>query len=72
MPGGNCVFNKMWLEKLEYKEWLLESGRNKARCSVCSKEFDISNMGEAAVKVHMQGMFSFQIILFLENLICKS
>lgn len=38
---------KMWLEKV--------SDRGKARCGLCSKIIDISNMGEAALTSHAKG-----------------
>lgn len=71
MPGGKCVFNKSWLEKAEYKKWLMQDDdRYKAKCSVCNKAFNVSGMGESAVKLHMNGksnFFSSLLILFLNN-----
>ncbi|GBO35079.1 hypothetical protein AVEN_94183-1 [Araneus ventricosus] len=53
---GKCVFNSLWTFKSEYTEWLKPGkDKSKARCLWCSKEFDISNMGESAVKAHMKG-----------------
>lgn len=53
---GKCLFNMEWLSKKEYAEWLRACDNDrKAKCSWCSKEFDIANMGEAAVKSHMKG-----------------
>ena len=56
MPG-NCSFNDVWLHKPVFKEWLwrVEGQQRKARCNACSKEFDIGNMGEAALTSHMDG-----------------
>lgn len=56
MPG-NCAFNDAWLLKADFKEWLrfVEGNKRKARCVVCSKDIDISNMGEAALTSHMEG-----------------
>lgn len=52
MPS-NCHFQIKWLENPEYKKWLDRGTvESKAKCSMCRKEFDISNMGEAALKSH--------------------
>ena len=58
MPGGNCVFNPSWLKKDCYKDWLVQDKlkpASNARCSKCLKTFDVRNMGEAALKSHMNG-----------------
>ncbi|GBL97390.1 hypothetical protein AVEN_170500-1 [Araneus ventricosus] len=53
---GKCVFNKLWLQRREYQEWLLmQENRYKAKCSVCNKFIDISRMGESTLKVYMKG-----------------
>nr|XP_055033836.1 uncharacterized protein LOC129422133 [Misgurnus anguillicaudatus] len=56
MPG-KCKFNPAWLEKEVYKNWLLEDPKSvhRAQCKICSKSLEISNMGESALKSHMQG-----------------
>ena len=48
-----CIFNESWLVDERFKNWI-EKGENKwkARCKFCSKEFDISNMGVAALTSH--------------------
>ena len=33
----------------------LKENKNKARCTVCCRDFDVSSMGEAAVRSHMAG-----------------
>lgn len=50
-------FNREWITKEDYKEWLLpeESDNTKARCKLCQKSFSLSNMGEPALKSHAQG-----------------
>ena len=42
-------FNKEWMDKVEYKDWLLHepSNNTKAKCRLC--------MGEPALKSHAQG-----------------
>lgn len=38
MPG-KCVFNKLWIDKEEYREWLLaDNDRHKAKCTICTKQ----------------------------------
>jgi len=52
MPG-NCAFNVKWLENDEYKQWIvMGQSKFKAKCTLCRKEIDISNMGEGALKSH--------------------
>ena len=50
------LFNQKWLENCGYSSWLKQyANKCNGRCSVCSKTFDISNMGEAAVCCHRDG-----------------
>lgn len=57
MPGGKCLFNDDWFKSDDYKNWILRDSESKckARCAMCSKSFDVSNMGECALKYHMKG-----------------
>ena len=50
-------FNKEWMDKVEYKDWLLPepSNNNKAKCRLCMRSFSLSNMGEPALRSHAQG-----------------
>ena len=45
-------FNKEWMDKVEYKDWLLPepSNNTKAKCRLCMRSFSLSNMGEPALK----------------------
>ena len=53
MPTKQTYFQKTWLDKPEYKEWLSEVDDNKlAFCKVCKKSFKLSNMAEDAIKSH--------------------
>lgn len=55
MPG-KCTFNNLWLHVEKYKSWLVKvEDPGKAKCSVCSKTFDIANMGESALVSHAKG-----------------
>ena len=55
MPG-KCSFSNVWLHSDKYKSWLEKTGDNgKAKCAVCNKMFDVSNMGEAALTSHAKG-----------------
>ena len=50
---GKCYFNASWLSDERYRDWLSEGKSNqRAVCTLCSKDFDVANMGEAAVKSH--------------------
>ena len=50
-------FNKEWMDKVEYRDWLLPepSNNTKAKCRLCMRSFSLSNMGEQALKSHAQG-----------------
>ena len=50
-------FNKEWMDKVEYKDWLLPepSNNTKAKCRLCMRSFSLSKMGEPALKSHAQG-----------------
>ena len=52
-------FDKEWMDKVEYKDWLLPepSDNTKAKCRLCMRSFSLSNMGEPALKSHAQGKF---------------
>ena len=55
MPG-KCTFTNKWVTNPTYSAWISkDKDPHKAKCVVCCKSFDISNMGEAAVKSHMSG-----------------
>ena len=55
MPG-KCTFTNKWVSNPNYSSWISkDNDPHKAKCVVCYKSFDISNMGEAAVKSHMAG-----------------
>ncbi|CAB4011247.1 Hypothetical predicted protein [Paramuricea clavata] len=50
MPG-KCKFNENWTTNVAYKDWIMQDvSQHQAQCPVCQKSFDISNMGEAALK----------------------
>ena len=60
---NSCPFNGNWLQDSRFKDWLrndLESSR-KARCTFCSKSFDISNMGVSALLSHQKGSRHIQL-----------
>lgn len=50
-----CYFNTAWLSHPDYRDWLERVSIHKARCHVCKKVVDISNMGESALKSHAKG-----------------
>ena len=56
MPG-KCTFNDNWTSNASYKDWVIRdpSSKVKARCRFCQKSFDCSNMGESALRSHMNG-----------------
>jgi hypothetical protein len=57
MPG-HCSFNSAWLKHDSYKDWFVldkATPSSTARCKIGLTSFNVSNMGEAAVKSHMKG-----------------
>ena len=53
---GKCLFSECWFENPSYKLWLeQDSDKYKAKCRVCIKTFDVSNMGELALASHEEG-----------------
>ncbi|XP_072564149.1 uncharacterized protein [Paramormyrops kingsleyae] len=55
MPG-KCRFNNVWLHSEKYNAWLeKDQDPRRAKCRLCHKTFDISNMGEAALSSHAKG-----------------
>ena len=57
MPKNKiCIFNNNWLTSSKYSSWLVKSNcKSKARCKLCCKDFDISNMGVSALESHASG-----------------
>ena len=54
---GKCKFSFLWLADDRVKSWLspVPARDDRARCTACSVNFDVSNMGGAAVVSHMHG-----------------
>jgi len=51
--SGSCRFSERWLINEAYATWLSECrDLYKARCTLCLKNYDVSNMGESAFKSH--------------------
>ena len=53
--GAN--FNGAWTSDVRFKDWLapVEGRSARARCRLCAAEFDVSNMGMAALVSHKDG-----------------
>lgn len=53
MPPGKCIFNERWLKQTEYASWLERNAdKYRARFKLCMKTFEISNIGEPAIRSH--------------------
>ena len=49
--SGKCSFSDCWLKNSSYKLWLeRDMDKFEAKWKVCLKAFDVSNMGESALK----------------------
>ena len=56
MSKKKTVFNEKWLEEDQFKEWLVSAKDNgKARCKLCKKDIELSNMGRQALLSHCGG-----------------
>ncbi|XP_049270810.1 uncharacterized protein LOC125758087 [Rhipicephalus sanguineus] len=55
MPG-QCNFQESWLSHVAYKDWVAPDpmSSHRARCRPCAKTFDVSSMGESALKSHQR------------------
>ena len=50
------LFNANWLEEDQFKSWLTSAkDGNKARCKLCKKDIELSNMGRQALVSHCSG-----------------
>ena len=50
------VFNHKWLEEDEFKSWLASTkDEEQARCKLCKKDIELSNMGRQALLSHCSG-----------------
>ena len=49
-------FNKEWLRDPDFKLWLQDvpTTRTKAKCKLCQKTIELSNMRTSALKNHMR------------------
>lgn len=54
---SQTFFQDDWLSDPCFNSWLLEVPRNNkyAKCKLCNKTFELSNMGRRAVSSHMDG-----------------
>lgn len=53
---GNTYFDDCWLEDDEFKSWLSKPpDRKQARCKLCKKTFELSNMGVNSLRSHASG-----------------
>ena len=49
MTQSQTYLNDFWLEEDAFKSWLSKPANKKqARCRLCKKDFELSNMGEKA------------------------
>ena len=51
---GRYHFQEVWMQEDQYKTWLACVSDVTARCTVCLKNIDLSNMGEGALRSHFQ------------------
>jgi len=54
--GGKAKFQETWLRLPQFKDWLKKTPNvDNAHCLLCKKDFDVSNMGIAALHSHSKG-----------------
>ena len=72
MPKGKCIFNDRWLSYSKYSAWLQwGAGVASAKCKLCKSSFDVSNMGETALKCHAGGKKHRTRVEELENTVAS-
>ncbi|GBM88592.1 hypothetical protein AVEN_197639-1 [Araneus ventricosus] len=56
--SNHTVFQDDWLSDPSFSSWLEKMPLNNkiAKCKLCVKTFDLSNMGRRAVSSHMNGI----------------
>ena len=56
MPG-NCVFNLLWMNDPDFKDWIepVERDDHLARCTYCKKDINVTTMGVTALNSHVKG-----------------
>jgi len=66
---GKCKFKDAWLENEAYKDWLLcdSKDEHKARCSLCTKTFEIASMGESALRSHVKSKKNYYILFLFQQ-----
>src|SRR6267154_3561768 len=54
MSNKRTTFKKVWLNDSEFTSWLkaVKDNIHQARCTICMKTFELSNMGRTAVSSH--------------------
>ena len=69
MPG-KFKFQDRWLNERQFSKWIAgaDTSLNEANCRVCQKSFDISNMGEAALRSHMHSKRHTTAMEFYDSL----
>ena len=51
-----CLSNNNWLQDQRFSSWFTKSTlKGRAHCSICCKDFDISNMGVSGLVSHATG-----------------
>ena len=56
MTQAQTYFNDCWLEEDAFKSWLSKAAdKNQARCRLCKKDFELSNMDKKALLSNAAG-----------------
>ena len=69
MSKKETYFRNEWLLDAEFKEWIEEvkGDRTKLKCKLCRREFNLSNMGTAALKSHMKYQKHIELVKIKKN-----
>src|SRR6218665_1459289 len=63
-----CNFQTTWLSHKDYKIWIMkDKATTQAKCKLCDKTFDISNMGEAVMRSHIRGKGHIDFVVKLQS-----
>ena len=68
MANEKCAFSDRWLRDSAYSSWI-QGGKDKGRagCRLCCKFFDITSVGEAALKSHAKSAKLVEFVKLTAN-----
>ena len=53
MPKTVCYFQDSWLKNYQYNKWVRKNDSGTAFSQYCSRDIEVGNIGESALKSHI-------------------